>query len=136
MVAHKMPAASLKIQEIMTKEVISIEVGRSVAEAVKMLIENDIECLPITRSQILQGVITFRDIVTKVVYRTKNPERVAVEEIMVADPITCCPDSTVLEVVKLMKNKKLRRFPVVDENKRLVGIVTNFDLAIFGWSLE
>jgi CBS domain-containing protein len=35
-----------------------------------------------------------------------------------------------------MKNKKLRRIPVIDKNKKLVGLVTNFDLAIFGWDTE
>ena len=48
----------------------------------------------------------------------------------------CGPDSTVIEVVKLMKNKTLRRVPVIDKNRKLDGLVTNSDLAIFGWDTE
>ena len=49
---------------------------------------------------------------------------------------TCGPDSTVLDVVKTMKNRHLRRLPVVNDENILVGLVTDFDLALFGWELE
>ena len=59
-----------------------------------------------------------------------------VDEIMAKNVITCHPNSTLLEVVKTMKNKHLRRLPVVDPSNKLVGLITNFDLALFGWELE
>jgi CBS domain-containing protein len=49
--------------------------------------------------------------------------------------ITCGPDSTIIEVVKLMKNKRLRRIPVIGKDRRLMGIITDFDLDIFGWEI-
>jgi CBS domain-containing protein len=50
--------------------------------------------------------------------------------------VTCDIDSTVLDVVKTMKNKHLRRIPIVDAENKLVGLVTDFDLALFGWDFK
>ena len=71
----------------------------------------------------------FRDIVTKVVCPSAFGWELRVEDIMAKNVTTCSPDSIVLEVVKTMKNKHLRRIPVINAKNLLVGLVTNFDLA-------
>jgi CBS domain-containing protein len=131
----RMSTTGVKIREIMTARVVTIGPEKSVSKAVKKMVEGDVECLPIVKSGVLQGLITFRDIIEKVVYARREPERTKVRDVMAKRMVTCSPDSTIIDVVKLMKNKKLRRIPVVDEDGRLVGIVTNFDLAIFGWEI-
>ena len=78
-------------------------------------------------------MVTFRDIVIKVVYPSTKTRESEVEKIMSKNVVTCNPNSTVLDVVKIMKNKHLRRIPVVDAKNKLVGLVTDFDLALFGW---
>jgi len=50
--------------------------------------------------------------------------------------ITCKSNSTVLEVVKTMRNRHLRRIPVVNAKNKLVGLITDFDLALFGWDFK
>jgi len=129
-------AANIKIKEIMTKNVVTIGTEEPVFNMVKKMIKSDVECVPVTRLGKLRGLITFRDIIRKVIYNPKDPKKVKAKDIMTKSLMTCTPDSTVIEVVKLMKNKKLRRIPVIDKNKKLVGLVTNFDLAIFGWDTE
>jgi CBS domain-containing protein len=129
-------AASIKIKEIMTKNVVTIGTEEPVFNMVKKMVKSDVECVPVTRLGKLRGLITFRDIIRKVIYNQKDPKKVKAKDIMTKSVVTCAPDSTVIDVVKLMKNKKLRRIPVVDKNKRLVGLVTNFDLAILGWDTE
>jgi acetoin utilization protein AcuB len=59
-----------------------------------------------------------------------------VEDIMAKDLVTYNLNCTVLDVVKLMKNKHLRRIPVVDAENKLMGLVTDFDLALFGWDFK
>jgi CBS domain-containing protein len=121
----------------MTKKLHTALANITVEEAVKKMVEKDIECLPVTDSKgLLCGLVTFRDIVKKVVYMSAFPWELKIEEIMAKNIITCSPDSPVLDVVKLMKNKHLRRIPVIDANNTLVGLVTNFDLALFGWNTE
>lgn len=132
----KIYITSLKAKDIMTGKVITIEEERSVFDAIEKMMKNDIECLPVVKDRTLKGIITFRDIITKVVYNLKDPKTTKVKDIMSKNVITCSPDSTLLEVVKLMKNKRLRRIPVIDENSKLVGIISDFDLAIFGWDLK
>ncbi len=104
---------------------------------VRRMIDNDVECLPIINARDeLCGLITFRDVVKKVVYTSAFGWELTVDEIMVKNIITCSPDSTLLDIIKIMKNRHLRRIPVVDTGNKLVGLVTNFDLALFGWEAE
>ena len=130
-----MSTTGVKIRELMTRNVVAIGPERSVSEAVKKMVERNVECLPIVQFGELKGLITFRDIIEKVVYAKRVPRKTKVKDVMAKKTVTCRPDSTVIEVVKLMKNKSLRRIPVVNKEGRLVGIVTDFDLAIFGWEI-
>jgi len=130
-----MPTAGVKIWEIMTAKVLTISPEKSVSEAVKKMVKENVECLPIVKFGTLQGLITFRDIIEKVVYAKRAPEKTKVRDVMAKKMITCSPDSTIIEVVKLMKNKRLRRIPVIGKDRRLMGIITDFDLDIFGWEI-
>ena len=133
----KLSMAKLKVSSIMTKNLITATPDISVEVAVKRMIDNDVECLPIVNAKDeLCGLITFRDVVKKVVYTSAFGWELTVDEIMVKNVTTINPDSTLLDTVKIMKNRHLRRLPVVDAGKKLVGLVTNFDLALFGWESE
>jgi CBS domain-containing protein len=133
----RLETAKILVDEIMTRSLVTVTVGSSVEEAVKKMIEYDVECLPVIDSEgFLHGLITFRDIVTKAVLSQVNIQQLKVEDIMTRNPITCSPTSTVLEVVKIMKNKHLRRVPVVDSTNRLLGLITDFDLALLGWEVK
>ncbi|MCS7125537.1 MAG: CBS domain-containing protein [Aigarchaeota archaeon] len=128
--------ASMTVDKVMTKNLITISIGKSVEEAVRKMIEHDIECLPVIDSEgVLHGLITFRDIVTKAVLSNKDVKTLKVEDIMTKNLVTCTSNSTILEVVKIMKNKHLRRIPIVDSSNKLVGLVTDFDLTIIGWEI-
>lgn len=133
----KLTAANVKVSRVMTKTLISVSVNSTVEEAVKKMVDFDVEYLPVVDSEgILHGLLTFRDIVTKVVYLQADVRKSKVEEIMVKDLVTCNLNSKVLDVVKIMKNKHLRRIPVINTKNKLAGLVTDFDLALFGWDLK
>jgi len=133
----KLTTASVKVSRIMTKNLITVSLGSVVEEAVKKMVDLDVECLPVVDSEgILHGLLTFRDIVTKVVYPQAKVRKSKVEEIMAKDLVTCDLNCTVLDVVKIMKNRHLRRIPVVNARNKLMGLVTDFDLALFGWDFE
>jgi len=101
---------------------------------VKNMVDYDVECVPVVDAEgVLHGLVTFRDIVMKVIYPLTKSRESKVEKIMSKSLVTCNPDNTVLDVAKIMKNKHLRRIPVVDAKNKLVGLVTDFDLALFGW---
>ena len=133
----KLTTASVKVSRVMTKNLITVSLGSMVEEAVKKMVDFDVECLPVVDSEgILHGLLTFRDIVTKVVYSQADVRKSKVEDIMAKDLVTCDLSCTVLDVVKIMKNKHLRQIPVIDARNKLVGLVTDFDLALFGWGFK
>jgi CBS domain-containing protein len=133
----KLTTANIKVSKVMTKNLITVSLGSMVEEAVKKMVDFDVECLPVVDSKgILHGLLTFRDIVTKVIYSQADVRKLKVEDIMAKDLVTCNLSCTVLDVVKIMKNKHLRRIPVVNARNKLVGLVTDFDLALFGWDFK
>ncbi len=133
----KLTTSTVKISRVMTKDLITVLLDGTVEEAVKKMIDYDVECLPVVDSKgVLHGLVTFRDIIIKVVYPQTKTRESKVEKIMSKNLVTCNFDSTVLDVVKIMKNKHLRRIPVVDAKNKLVGLVTDFDLALFGWEFK
>lgn len=128
--------SDLTVEEIMTKNVITVETEEPVFSMVKKMVNKNVECVPVTKDGKLKGLITFRDVIRKVIYEGKDPKKMKAKDVMTKSVVTCYNDATVLDVVKLMKNKKLRRIPVINKNGDLVGLVTNFDLAIIGWDVE
>ncbi len=91
----KLTTASVKISRVMTKNLITVTLGSAVEEAVKKMVDHDVECLPVVDSEgILHGLLTFRDIVTKFVYLQAEPRTSKVEEMMARGMVTCDPDST------------------------------------------
>jgi len=133
----KFTIANVKVSSVMTKKLITVSPSSTVEDAVKKMVDFDVECLPVVDSEgTLQGMLTFRDIVTKAVYSQVDVKKSKVEEIMAKDLVTCDLNCTVLDIVKIMKNKHLRRIPVINAKNKLVGLVTNFDLALFGWGFK
>jgi CBS domain-containing protein len=128
--------SNLTVEEIMTRNVITVETEEPVFDMVKKMINKNVECVPVTRAGKLMGLITFRDVIRKVIYEGKDPKKMKAKDVMTKSVVTCYNDATVLDVVKLMKNRRLRRIPVIDRNRKLVGLITNFDLAIIGWDVD
>ena len=133
----KLTIANVKISQVMTKDLITVSLDSKVEEVVNKMVDYDVECLPVIDAEgVLRGLVTFRDIVIKVVYPLTKTRESKVEKIMSKSLVTCNPNSTVLDVVKIMKNKHLRRIPVVDAKNKLVGLITDFDLSLFGWDFK
>jgi len=79
------------------------------------------------------GILTDRDVVLKVVASEKKPGETAVKKIMTANPTMVNINYDVLDAVRLMRNRGVRRLPVVDEHRHLLGIITMDDvLMAFG----
>jgi len=133
----KLTIANVKISQIMTKDLITMSLDSTVEEVVNKIVDCNVECLPVVDAEgVLRGLVTFRDIVMKVVYPLTKTRESKVEKIMSKSLVTCDPNSTMLDVVKIMKNRHLRRIPVVDAKNKLVGLVTDFDLSLFGWDFK
>lgn len=113
------------VKDIMTKNVISIAVDNSVFEAAEFMSSNRVGCLVILDKEVPIGIVTERDIVRRVVAK-KLPVYTKISEIMSKSLITIGPDASLKEAARVMSSNKIRRLPVLKQN-RLVGIVVASD---------
>jgi CBS domain-containing protein len=117
------------VRDAMTEDPSSIGKSVSVVEAARLMREQDIGSLPITDAEKLVGMITDRDITTRVVAEAADPKMTSVEDVYSRDLISVEPDKDLEEALRLMARHQVRRLPVV-ENGRLVGIVAQADIAL------
>jgi CBS domain-containing protein len=117
------------VNDVMSSTVCVVQPGQSIREAARMMADNDVGALPVTEADRLVGMVTDRDIAIRAVAKGRSPDT-AVREVMSAEVLYCFDDEDVDQVANNMGNVKVRRLPVVDRNKRLVGIVSIGDLAL------
>ena len=117
------------VRDAMTESPRSIGASASVVEAARLMRDEHIGSLPITDDEELVGMITDRDITTRVVAEAADPKMTSVGDVVSRDLISVEPDEDLEEAVQLMASHQVRRLPVV-ENGRLVGIVAQADVAL------
>jgi CBS domain-containing protein len=120
----------LKIEDIMVETVITVEADATVMKAVKVMNENEIGCLVITRKGRAVGILTERDLLKRVIGKSLNPAKTKVRDIMTKPLIAGYPDMDLEDATRLMFEKKIKKLPVVD-NGRLKGLITLTDVARF-----
>lgn len=118
---------SLKVSDIMTRDVITIEIGKTVREAVEIMNEKGIGCLVVTKGGVPIGIVTERDVLKKIVVEGRDSQKTRIEEIMSSPLITGSPSMTLEDAAKLLILKRIKKLPIVEKGK-LVGIVTLFDV--------
>jgi CBS domain-containing protein len=119
---------TMKVEEAMIKNVVTLQQDVSAYDAVKLMNENRIGCLVVLQYGQVVGIITERDMLERVLEKCKNPKETSITEIMTKRVIVGKPDMQVAEAAKLMFEKKVKKLPIVEGN-RLVGLVTLTDLA-------
>ncbi|MGD0449887.1 MAG: CBS domain-containing protein [Candidatus Bathyarchaeia archaeon] len=113
------------VKDIMTKDVVSIGVDDTVFDAAEHMSSNQLGCLVVMDDEVPVGIITERDIVRRVCAK-KLPGETKVSEIMSKSLITIDPDASLKEAARVMSSNKIRRLPVLKQNK-LVGIIVASD---------
>lgn len=117
------------VRDAMTENPRSIGASESVVEAARLMRDEHIGSLPITDDEELVGMITDRDITTRVVAEAADPKMTSVGDVVSRDLISVEPDKDLEEAVQLMASHQVRRLPVVEDG-RLVGIVAQADIAL------
>ena len=115
----------MKVKEIMTPDAKAIWLTESLADAAKLMWENDCGVLPIIKDgQKVIGMITDRDICMAVVMRDTHPSSVSVEEVMTGQVYSVNPEDDVDQALQAMQEHKVRRLPVVNLEGELEGILS------------
>lgn len=123
---------SLCVKDVMVREVITIDSEQSAKNAARLMAKFGISGLVVLREEELIGILTERDILTRVVASGQNPENITVKEIMTEPIIVVNPMMPLDKAVRIMFQEKIKKLPVVtkvEENLRLVGILSLTDVA-------
>ncbi len=118
----------MNIKDCMTRRVHTVGPDATIADAARMMADNDIGALPVASPDRLLGMITDRDIAVRAVASGMGPDT-KVRNVMSDEVMYCFENEDVEDVLANMGDIQVRRLPVVDEDKRLVGIVSLSDLA-------
>ena len=118
----------MQVSQCMSRNVEVVDPDTSLREAARKMAQIDAGVLPVGENDRLVGMITDRDITVRAVAEGREPDA-PVREVMSADVKYCYDDADTEEVLENMGALQLRRMPVVDRDKRLVGIVSIGDLA-------
>ena len=117
------------IRDVMTSNPRTVEADRPVAEAARLMKQEDVGIVPVVEGDRLIGAVTDRDIVLRVVADGKDPQTTTVREIASTDLVTAHPQQDLSEALKLMAHHQIRRLPVVEEDGKLVGVLAQADVA-------
>jgi len=119
-----------KCREVMTRNPASCSATDTVTKVASLMKEHDVGSVPVVESdKRLVGIVTDRDIVVKVVAAGRDPGQAAVKEAMTPNPASCKEDDDLDYALKLMKERQVRRMPIVDGSGRLAGIIAQADVA-------
>jgi len=121
---------SLRVEDIMVKEVITIDEDFTVKEAAEIMNKFEIGCLIGVKKGNAMGILTERDVLKRVVAEGKDASKTKVRDAMTSPLVIAEPGMDLAEAVKLMFQMKIKKLPVVD-GKRLVGLVSLTDIARF-----
>jgi len=119
----------MRIAEIMTRNVRVVSPDRTIQEAARLMDEMNVGVLPVCDGRRLRGMVTDRDITVRATAAGLPPDTTRVRDVMSDNVWWCFDDDDVDHIVELMSDHQIRRLPVVDHDKHLVGIVALGDLA-------
>ncbi len=120
----------MDLRDIMTRNVEVVSAGASLKDAAKKMKDLDVGLIPVCDGDRLKGVLTDRDITIRATADGRDPSKTKVSEVMSTDLAYCLEDQEVEEAVSVMEARQIRRLPIVNQDKRLIGIISLADIAV------
>ncbi len=118
----------MKVGEVMTKNLVTVSAASMAADAAKKMLSENVGTVLVTDRNQLKGIVTDRQIATRVIGAGKDASRVKVSDLMTKNPVTCSPETGICEAARIIGENRYRRIPVV-EREKLVGIISTADIA-------
>ena len=120
----------MDLREIMSRNVEVVNAKASLEDAAIKMKTLDVGLIPVCDGDRLQGILTDRDITIRATANGRDPKITKVTDVMTTDIAYCLEDQEVEEAVSLMEARQIRRLPILNQDKRLVGIVSLADIAV------
>jgi len=122
----------MRIQDVMTADVSFVRPDTPILEIARKMRDGDIGATPVVEDERLVGMVTDRDVVVRVIAEGGDVRTKTARDAMSPGVLYCFVDESVEAVLENMGDQQIRRLPVVDREKRLVGVVSLGDLALSG----
>lgn len=119
----------MKVRDIMTKDIATLNADDSVEQAAHLMKEHNVGSIPVCSGENVVGIITDRDIAVRTVAEGENSKNQKVREVMSSNPVFANPEMDVHDAARIMSERQIRRLPVV-ENNNIVGMLAIGDLAV------
>ena len=119
----------MQVSEAMTSEVKIADPNQTIRDAARLMAQIDAGVLPVGENDRLVGMITDRDIAIRAIAAGKGPQT-PIRDIMSKEVMYCFEDDDLDDIVQNMADIKVRRLPVLDREKRMVGILSLGDIAL------
>ncbi len=122
----------MKVKEVMHRGVTWVEPNTSVREIAQMMRDGDIGSVPIGENDRLVGIVTDRDIICRGIADSADCNGLTARDVMSKPIIYCRTDDELEYALRIMEKNNIRRRPVIDENKRLAGMLALGDISEIG----
>jgi CBS domain-containing protein len=120
----------MQVKDIMTRDVEIARRDTLLTDVAERMRDHDIGMLPVCDGDQLLGVVTDRDITVRATANKLHPELVRCQDVMTPNVVFCFEDQEVADAGTIMQDHKIRRLPVVNRQRRLVGIISIGDIAL------
>jgi CBS domain-containing protein len=124
----------MKVKDAMHKGAEWVPPTTTVVDLAKMMVKHDIGAIPIGENDKLIGMVTDRDIVCRGLSNGKDVSKLTARDVMSPDIAWCRDDDDLDDATRIMEKKQVRRLPVIDKNKRMVGMLSLGDVSHAGKS--
>jgi len=119
-----------KVREVMTDRPRCVTPETPISEVAELMESEDVGSLPVLEGEELAGMVTDRDIVIRAIAKGKDPRGMPVREVASRELVTVYAEDDLSNALEKMASEQVRRLPVVDADNRLVGVLSQADVAI------
>ncbi len=118
----------MTVLECCRMDVVTASPDTKVIEVAGMMNNSNVGCVVITENQCPVGIVTDRDLVTRVMATGRDPKKTAISEVMTRDPVVVEDGTGLFEAMQFIREEGVRRLPIVDSDGNLAGIITTDDI--------
>lgn len=118
-----------KVRDVMTERPRAVRPQTPLNEVAQLMEADDVGSVPVVDGERLVGMVTDRDIVVRAIAKGKDPSNIPAANVASDELVTIDPESNLDDALKLMAHHQVRRLPVVVDDERLVGVVSQADVA-------
>jgi CBS domain-containing protein len=119
----------MKVRDVMHKGALCVEASQPIAAVAKTMRDADVGAIPVRRDGAVVGIVTDRDLACRALAGRRRVSALTAKDVMSRKVASCRPDDDLDDAVKTMAARKVRRLPVVDRSRKLVGMLSLGDIS-------